>query len=199
MLRTIRLSVARLYWRLSRWTLRSEPAPTGAGILIGAPHTSNWDFVLMLAIAWRLGLDVRWLGKHTLFAGWRGPVMRALGGIPVDRRDPSRVVADVLERVRRGEVFHLVVTPEGTRSGSGWKSGFYRIARSADLPVTLGYVDRTTMTTGLGPTLRLTGDVKSDMDDIRAFYADKAGVRPDRRTEPRLRTEDDASQLDDAS
>ncbi|AEG45479.1 1-acyl-sn-glycerol-3-phosphate acyltransferase [Isoptericola variabilis] len=193
MLKSLRRVIAGLYWRLSRWTLRSEPAPREAGILVGAPHTSNWDFVLMLAIAWRLGLDVRWLGKHTLFRGWRGPVMRALGGIPVDRRDPSRVVADVLERVRRGEVFHLVVTPEGTRSGSGWKSGFYRIAREADLPVTLGYVDRTTMTTGLGPTIRLTGDVRADMDRIRAFYADKAGVNPELRTEPRLRSEDDGT------
>ncbi|MFC7877565.1 1-acyl-sn-glycerol-3-phosphate acyltransferase [Isoptericola sp. NPDC057391] len=190
MLSTLRRALAGTYWRLSRWTLRSEPTPARAGVLVGAPHTSNWDFVLMLAIAWRLGLDVRWLGKHTLFAGWRGPLMRALGGIPVDRRDPSRVVDDVLAHVRAGEVFHLVVTPEGTRSGAGWKSGFYRIARAADLPVTLGYVDRTTMTTGLGPTLRLTGDVRADMDVIRAFYADKAGLRPALRTEPRLADED---------
>ncbi len=191
MSRTLRRAVARLFWRLSRWRLRTEPAPQEAGILIGAPHTSNWDFVLMLAIAWDQGMDVRWLGKHTLFRGWRAPVMRALGGFPVDRRDPSGVVADVVERARRGEVFHLVVTPEGTRSGSGWKSGFYRIAREADLPVTLGYVDRTTMTTGLGPTLRLTGGVRADMDAIRAFYADKAGVNPALRTEPRLRSEGD--------
>jgi 1-acyl-sn-glycerol-3-phosphate acyltransferase len=178
-----------LFWRVSRWRLRSEPAPSEAGILIGAPHTSNWDFVFMLAISWRLGLDVRWLGKHTLFTGWKGPIMRSWGGIPVDRRDPSSVVTEVLEHVRAGEVFHLVVTPEGTRSGDGWKSGFYRIAREADLPVTLGYVDRTTMTTGLGPTFRLTGDVRADMDRIRAFYADKAGARPELRTEPRLRSE----------
>ncbi|MFC8597831.1 1-acyl-sn-glycerol-3-phosphate acyltransferase [Isoptericola sp. NPDC057191] len=190
MLRTLRRALAGIYWRLSRWTLRSEPVPARAGVLVGAPHTSNWDFVLMLAIAWRLGLDVRWLGKHTLFAGWRGPLMRALGGIPVDRRDPSRVVEDVLSRVQAGKVFHLVVTPEGTRSGDGWKSGFYRIARAADLPVTLGYVDRTTMTTGLGPTIHLTGDVRADMDVVRAFYADKAGVRPALRTEPRLADED---------
>jgi 1-acyl-sn-glycerol-3-phosphate acyltransferase len=190
MSRTPRRAVARLYWRLSRWTLRTEPAPQESGILVGAPHTSNWDFVLMLVIAWELGIDVRWLGKHTLFRGWRGPVMRALGGIPVDRRDPGGVVADVVERVGRGEVFHLVVTPEGTRSGSGWKSGFYRIAREASLPVTLGYVDRTTMTTGLGPTLRLTGDVRADMDAIRTFYADKAGVNPALRTEPRLHSEE---------
>ncbi|WP_418275709.1 1-acyl-sn-glycerol-3-phosphate acyltransferase [Isoptericola jiangsuensis] len=190
MLSSLRRGVASAFWRLSRWRLHSEPAPPHAGILIGAPHTSNWDFVLMLAISWRLGLDVRWLGKHSLFAGWKGPLMRALGGIPVDRRDPSGVVAEVLEHVRAGEVFHLVVTPEGTRSGDGWKSGFYRIAREADLPVTLGYVDRTTMTTGLGPTIRLTGDVGGDMDRIREFYADKAGYRPELRTEPRLRSEE---------
>ncbi|CAM3426450.1 1-acyl-sn-glycerol-3-phosphate acyltransferase [Isoptericola cucumis] len=193
MLRNLRRTLARAYWRLSRWTLRVEAVPRQASILVGAPHTSNWDFLIMLAIAWRLGIDVRWLGKHTLFAGWRGPLMRALGGIPVDRRDPSSVVDDVLARVSRGEVFHLVVTPEGTRSGDGWKSGFYRIARAADLPVTLGYVDRTTMTTGLGPTLRLTGDVRADMDEIRAFYADKSGLRPELRTEPRLRDEDTAA------
>jgi 1-acyl-sn-glycerol-3-phosphate acyltransferase len=189
---TLRRTAARLYWRLSRWTLRTEEVPRQAGVIVGAPHTSNWDFVIMLAAAWRLDLNVRWLGKHTLFAGWRGPIMRALGGIPVDRRDPRGVVDDVLARIRGGDVFHLVVTPEGTRSGQGWRSGFYRIARGADLPVTLGYADRTTMTAGLGPTIRLTGDVRTDMDAVRAFYADKAGVRPALRTEPRLRGEDDA-------
>jgi 1-acyl-sn-glycerol-3-phosphate acyltransferase len=101
------------------------------------------------------------------------------------------VVGDVVARIRAGEVFGLVVTPEGTRgTGAYWKSGFYRIAREAQLPVTLGYVDRTTMTTGLGPTIQLTGDVRTDMDVIRAFYADKSGLRPELRTVPRLREED---------
>ncbi|WP_251450044.1 1-acyl-sn-glycerol-3-phosphate acyltransferase [Microbacterium sp. Marseille-Q6648] len=188
----IRSLVARVFWALSRWRLATTPAPTRPTVLIGAPHTSNWDFVLMLAIAWRLRIDVRWLGKESLFRSWRGPIMRALGGIPVDRRNPQRVVADVVGRIRAGEVFGLVVTPEGTR-GTGedsfWKSGFYRIARDTGMPVTLGYVDRTTMTTGLGITLELTGDVAADMDRVRAFYADKAGLRPHLRTEPRLRDE----------
>lgn len=188
--RMLRRILARLYWTFSRWTLRSEPAPTRPTVLIGAPHTSNWDFVLMLAIAWRLGIPVRWLGKASLFAGWRGPIMRALGGIPVQRDDAARVVDEVVERVHAGEVFGLVVTPDGTRGGNEyWKSGFYRIARATGMPVTLGYVDRTTMTTGLGPTIELTGDVAGDMDRIRAFYADKAGLRPERRTEPRLQNE----------
>lgn len=186
----IRRTLARAYWALSRWRLRTQPAPTRPTILIGAPHTSNWDFVLMLAISWRLGIPIRWLGKESLFAGWRGPIMRGLGGIAVDRSDAGRVVADVVAQVHAGEVFGLVVTPDGTRGGNThWKSGFYRIARETGMPVTLGYVDRTTMTTGLGPTVDLTGDVAGDMDRIRAFYADKAGLRPHLRTEPRLRDE----------
>lgn len=189
----IRRTVARLYWTCSRWTLRTEPAPHRPTLLIGAPHTSNWDFVLMLAIAWRLEIPIRWLGKDSLFRGWRGPIMRRLGGIPVDRADAARVVTEVVERVRGGEVFGLVVTPDGTRGGNThWKSGFYRIARETGMPVTLGYVDRTTITSGLGPTIELTGDVAADMDRIRAFYADKAGLRPHLRTEPRLRDESGA-------
>ncbi|MGN6274142.1 MAG: 1-acyl-sn-glycerol-3-phosphate acyltransferase [Protaetiibacter sp.] len=190
----MRRFIARIFWTFSRWKLISEPAPTRPTLLIGAPHTSNWDFVLMLAIAWRLGVDFRWLGKKSLFAGWRGPIMRALGGIPVDRQDASRVVDEIVARIRAGEVFSLVVTPDGTRGGNTrWKSGFYRIARETGMPVTLGYVDRTTMTTGLGPTLSLTGDIPADMDRIRAFYADKAGFRPERRVEPRLSAEDDVA------
>lgn len=144
----------------------------------------------MLGIAWHYGIDIRWLGKNSLFSGWRGPIMRRLGGIPVDRDDPSRVVAEVVERIRAGEVFGLVVTPDGTRGRHEfWKSGFFRIARETGMPVTLGFVDRTTMTTGLGPTFELTGDIAADMDRIRSFYADKAGLRPELRVEPRLRDE----------
>lgn len=186
----LRRLLSRVFWACSRWSLSSEPAPTRPTVLVGAPHTSNWDFVFMLAIAWRLGIDVRWLGKKSLFAGWRGPIMRKLGGIPVDRANPSGVVDDVVARIRSGETFALVVTPDGTRGAHEyWKSGFYRIAQETGMPVTLGYVDRTTMTTGLGPTVALTGDVPADMDVIRAFYADKSGVRPEQRVVPRLREE----------
>jgi len=183
-------ALAAVYWRISRWTPVVDRFPDHPGILIGAPHTSNWDFVHMLGLAWGNDAPIRWLGKHSLFKGWRGPLMRRLGGIPVDRENPFRVVDEVLAEVAAGRVFHLVVTPDGTRSAKGpWKSGFYRIAREADLPVTLCFVDRTTMTTGLGPTFRLTGDVAADMDVIRAFYADKAGHDPSKRREPRLANE----------
>src|SRR5699024_4191787 len=128
--------------------------------------------------------------KHSLFASWRGPLMRALGGIPVDRSAPSRVVAEVVARAHAGEVFGLVVTPDGTRGPhTHWKSGFHRIARTTGMPVALGYVDRATMTTGLGPTLDLSDDLGADMDRLRAFYADKSGYRPSQPVEPRLREE----------
>ncbi len=187
----LRRLVARIFWTFSRWTLKTAPAPVRPSILIGAPHTSNWDFVLMLGIAWKLGLDFRWLGKKSLFTGWRGPIMRGLGGIPVDRTNPAGVVDEVVARIKAGENFCLVVTPDGTRGGNtGWKSGFYRIARETGMPVVLGYVDRTTMTTGLGETVELTGDVRADMDRIRAFYADKSGFHPSKRVEPRLSNEE---------
>ncbi|HCG55882.1 MULTISPECIES: 1-acyl-sn-glycerol-3-phosphate acyltransferase [Brevibacterium] len=186
----LRRLAARAFWTFSRWKLVTQPAPDRPTVLIGAPHTSNWDFVVMLAIAWSQRIEVHWLGKKSLFTGWRGPIMRGLGGIPVDRADPKRVVAEMIDRVHSGDVFGLVVTPDGTRKGhTHWKSGFYRIAQQTGMPVTLGFVDRTTLTTGLGPTIEVTGNVTADMDRIRSFYADKSGIRPENRVEPRLREE----------
>lgn len=197
----IRRALARTYWRVSRWRHVSTVRPeSGAGVLVGAPHTSNWDFILMLGIAWDLGLSVRYLGKDSLFKGPFGGVMRALGGIPVDRENPAGLVEGLVARAEAGERFYLVVTPEGTRAaGKYWKSGFLRIARGANLPITLGYVDRDTMTTGLGLTFVPSGDVGHDMDIVRGFYADKSGLHPDKRTEPRLREEDAGDRDEDAA
>lgn len=186
----IRRALAGLFWRFSRWTFVSEPAPTHPTVFVAAPHTSNWDFVLMLAVAWRLKLRIKWLGKNGLFRGWRGPVMRALGGISVDRANPQGLVDSIADMVRSGQVFALVVTPEGTRgAGEYWKSGFYRIARATGLTVTLAYNDTRTNTAGLGPTFALTGNVAADMDRMRAFFDGMRGVNPELGTPPRLRDE----------
>lgn len=187
----IRHAIARVFWGLSRWRMSSYRVPEGgAGILIGAPHTSNWDFVLMLAMSWRLRLPVKFLVKNDVYRWPLRHIVRALGGLPVDRKHPVGIAEGLIARARAGERFYLVITPEGTRRKvEYWKSGFYRIAREADLPVTLGFVDRATMTAGLGPTIELSGDVRADMDRVRAFYADKTGFDPQRRSEPRLREE----------
>jgi 1-acyl-sn-glycerol-3-phosphate acyltransferase len=188
-----RRGVAKLGWKMSKWEHKSivVPEPGKPGILIGAPHTSNWDFILMLGIAWDLGVKVRFLGKDSLFKFPLGILMRALGGIPVNRKRPYGLVEDLIKQAEGNDAFLLVITPEGTRSaGKYWKSGFYRIAQQTGLPVTLGYVDKTTMTAGLGMTFEVTGDVHKDMDIVREFYKDKAGYKPELRTEPRLREED---------
>ena len=186
----LRSAFAWLFWKLGPYTLeRESPAHEGPRILLGAPHTANFDFLLMLAIAWDARLPIRWLGKQELFVTWRGPLMRALGGIPVNRKNPAGLVDAVVAQAKSTPDFALVITPEGTRSGNGWKSGFVRIAHAANLPVTLGWVDGPSKRAGLGPTITLTDDLAADMDRIRAFYADKRGVHPDKRTEPRLARE----------
>lgn len=187
----VRPLLARLFWATSRYRLKSEPPPaTGSAVLIGAPHTSNWDFVIMLAISWAHGFSPKWLGKHTLFKAPFGGLMKALGGIPVNRENPGRLVADLVAMAKSGKRFFLVVTPEGTRQRKTyWKSGFYRIAQEAGLPVVLGYVDSATRTAGLGQMITLTGDVDKDMDKVREFYADKHGIHPEDFTPPRLREE----------
>ena len=124
------------------WTSLLVPLPGPQGIVVVYPHTSNWDFIIGVLYKIGVSLRVRWVGKHTLF---RWPLRRLflrLGGVPIRRNQRSGFVDAVLAEFARGEPMWLAVTPEGTRSRtSSWKSGFYRIALAADLPVGLGYID----------------------------------------------------------
>jgi 1-acyl-sn-glycerol-3-phosphate acyltransferase len=179
------LSIAR--YRL----VNSPPGDVPVCVLVAAPHTSNWDFFLMLAMAWESGLTPRWLGKREMFAGPMRPIFRALGGVPVDRENPGSLVADVAAHAGAATALAVVVPAEGTRAkGEYWKSGFHRIAREAKVPIVLSYLDGPTRTGGFGPTIHPSGDVKADMDLIRAFYEDKGGVKPENKTTPRLRDEE---------
>ena len=174
--------------RAAGWTAVGE-VPR-AGVLVGAPHTSNWDFVMMLLVMWRGGVTPRVLIKQELFRGPLGWLLHRLGGIPLDRSNPGSVVRELVREARSGQPFLLVLAAEGTRTkGEYWKSGFWRIARSANLPVALAFIDGPSRTTGFGPTFRATPDVVADMDRVREFYRDKRGIHPERRTEPRLREE----------
>lgn len=188
--RKIKKSLAKIIWLISGYKHVKPAKPfTGARIFIGAPHTSNWDFLLMLAVAWDLDIKMNWLGKKEMFPKFAARFLKKLGGIPVDRKNPGGLVRQIIKMANANPDFMLVITPEGTRTGNGWKSGFYRIARAAKLPVTLGFIDKPSRTAGLGITVELTGNVQADMDKIREFYKDKSGFRPQHRTEPRLREE----------
>jgi 1-acyl-sn-glycerol-3-phosphate acyltransferase len=184
----IRKNLARGVLRVTRWKLVGSVPPKG--ILVGAPHTSNWDFVAMILIAWSSGVQPQVLIKESFFKGPMGPLLRKLGGIPLDRANPGGTIRALLEEAGEHDSFLLCIAAEGTRSkGEFWKSGFLRIAEQTGLPVTLGYVDGPTRSLGMGPTFTPSGDFKADMDIVREYYADKQGIRPQNRTEPRLREE----------
>ena len=185
---TLRARFAAFVLRITGWTAVGEVPRTG--ILVGAPHTSNWDFVMMLLIMWRGGVSPRVLIKQEIFRGPLRWLLPRLGGIPLDRSNPGAVIRQLVAEARTGEPFLLILAAEGTRSkGEYWKSGFWRIARSTGLPISLAFVDGPTKTSGFGPTFKPTTDVVADMDLVREFYADKRGIHPERRTEPRLREE----------
>lgn len=160
-------------------------------MLIAAPHTSNWDFPITMAMAGALGIDIRWLGKSQMFTKFSAPIFTALGGIPVERSASNGLVGDLAAEFSRHERLILVVPAEGTRTKvEYWKSGFYQIATQAEVPIVCAYVDRATRSGGFGLRLVPSGDVRADMDKIRDFYSDKTGLKPDRFATPRLREED---------
>ncbi|MCW2789866.1 MAG: acyl-phosphate glycerol 3-phosphate acyltransferase [Aeromicrobium sp.] len=184
----IRQRLARAIVRAKGFEMVGEVPPTG--ILVGAPHTSNWDFVTMLLVMWHDGAHPRVLVKKQLFKGPLGWLLKAFGGVPLDRDNASTVVGDLAREARSGEPFRLILAAEGTRSrGDYWKSGFLRLSRDTGLPITLAFYDPPTKTMGFGPTFLASGDLSADMDIVRAFYADKHGIKPANATPPRLREE----------
>lgn len=189
----MRLALARAWLFLMRWTIvQQEPVPDRC-VVIAAPHTSNWDFPVTMAMAEVKGVPIRWLGKAQMFNKVLGPLFRAMGGISVERSSPQGLVGDLADEFSRHDALALVVPAEGTREAvEYWKSGFYRIAQQAGVPIVCAFVDRSTRSGGFGPVITPSGDVRADMDLIRAFYADKAGLKPGRFNVPRLHEEDAA-------
>ena len=146
----------------------------------------------MMAAGMALGIWPHWVGKHTLFTPPFGVLARALRGIPVDRRGPSNMVGQLARQFAQRERMVLVMPPEGTRGRAPyWKSGFYRVSLAAGVPVVLSYVDFTTKTAAIGPLFVPSGDVRADMDVVRAFYAGIQGKHPERQGPIRLEAEDD--------
>lgn len=169
----------RFVMRLLRWTPEGTPPAIPKYVVIIAPHTSNWDFFWLLAMRWYFRLPIGFLAKHTLFRGPFGWIMRALGGVPVDRAHPGDLLDRVTAEFRAHDRFAIGLAPEGTRHrAEHWKSGFLRMARAAGVPVVLGYLDYPRRRGGFGPVLEPSDDPKADMDVIRAFYADKGGKFP---------------------
>lgn len=159
-------------------------------IILGAPHTSNWDFIVFLAALHHFRIEVRYLGKHTLFRWPFGHFFRATGGIPVDRSRAAGIVEQVADVFDEATHMILVIAPEGTRKPARrWKSGFLKIAEMADVPIVLAGIDYPTRTVTLGEAIDFAGDSKGFMDAARDFYSDKRGLHPEMETPVALREE----------
>lgn len=166
-------------WLLG-WKAEGRVPDADKWVCIVAPHTSNWDFFHGLLISWVLGIKGNWLGKDSIFRGPVGPLLRALGGIPVDRSRHHGLVEQAVEAFRIQPRMFLVLAPEGTRRRTEyWKSGFYRVAVESGVPLALGYLDYKRRAGGLGPVLTLTGDAEADLARMREFYAGITARHPE--------------------
>lgn len=185
----LRRSFARLVLKLSGWKTVGDVPPTA--VLVGAPHTSNWDWVITQLLAWDNSIKIRLLVKDSFFKGPVGIFMQAFGSVKLDRANPAGTIKQLLADQKDDEHFLLGMAAEGTRSkGEYWKSGFYRIAQQTGLPITLAFLDAPSKTVGWGPTFMPSGDVKADMEMLREFFKDKRGFNPDQATPPRLKEEE---------
>ncbi len=163
------------------WSVEMSQPRCRKYVLVGAWHTSNWDFILGLLAMFAIGFRFRWMGKDTLFRPPFGGVMRALGGISIDRSTRHNTIEQMAAEFRDRDELVLLITPEGTRSYRDcWKSGFYYIAREAGVPIYLGYVDYANSRLGIGPGFVPGDDVEEDLQRIRDFYADKRGKFPEK-------------------
>jgi len=169
------------------WKFYFKPLPGPHGIAVVYPHTSNCDFFVGLLAKWGVGLQFRWLAKDSLFRGPTGALLRYWGGVAVDRSAPQGAIMRLAQTMRASKWFWLAITPEGTRGYRPyWKSGFYRIALAAQVPVLLVAIDYGRKAIDVTHTLTLTGDEAADMAAIARYYEDVRALYPDKAAPIRL-------------
>ena len=169
--------------KLAGWEFEGPVPSQKKYVLLAVPHTSNWD-----------GVELSWMVKDSMARGPMRPLMRQLNAVPIDRSRANNVVQAMADEFARRDRFVLAIPPEGTRSRvEYWKSGFYNIARAANVPVATGYLDFARRRAGIGDPIDLTGNVAADMDRIRAFYLEKkpAPHAPEKFGPMRLKAEED--------
>ncbi|PIE90485.1 MAG: acyltransferase [Acidobacteria bacterium] len=173
-------SLGKLILLVLGWRLVGRIPNIKKCVLVLAPHTSNWDFVIALATYFKLGLHTHWFGKHTLFKGLFGRFLRYIGGIPVARHTQHGFVQQLVDQFNKRDKMMLAVTPEGTRKKTKeWKKGFYYIASGANVPIFLVSFDYHKKELRFGPTVMPNGNYEEQSAEIRQFYADKTPKKKD--------------------
>lgn len=166
--------------RLCGWSLVGEFPDVAKAVLIAAPHSSWWDGVWGLMLKAGIGAEVHFMGKQELFRGPLGSVLRQLGGMPIDRSAAKGMVEQMVEQFEQREKFWLGIAPEGTRkSVARWKSGFWRIAHDAGVPIVTAWFNYPDKTIGIGPLFHTTDDIEADLQRLREFYAPFKGKHRD--------------------
>lgn len=167
--------------RVGGWTTVGGVPEEPKAVFIAAPHTSNWDGLWALVYRVAFDIDVKFFAKHSLFWFPLGNILRALGGIDLDRGKAGTAVNEAIRMFETEEQFYFGLAPEGTRKRTeGWKTGFYRIAIGARVPVYLGLLDYGRRRIGIGRKMELTGDMDADMAVIRDYYKDIDGRWPEK-------------------
>lgn len=173
--------LGRLLMTLAGWRFEGAFPDLPKFVIIVAPHTSNWDFVVGMRAVFALGLRASIIAKHTLFRGPFGAWLRYMGGIPVDRAASHGVVDETVGAFRARERFLLAVTPSGTRRlGAPWKMGFYHVALGAGVPIVPVAFDYAARTIRIGSALAPSGDLARDLEPLRRFYTGIQGGRGER-------------------
>lgn len=164
--------VARGILRLGGWRMVGAFPDVPKAVLIGAPHSSNWDGLWGFAVKVALGLDVRIFAKHQLFWWPLGPILRRLGVIKVNRGAAHGLVTQISRRFEQEDQLWIGIAPEGTRRKvDHWKPGFWKIAKAANVPVIPAYFHYPEKIIGIGDVFILSDDMDADIDRIRAWYA----------------------------
>ena len=175
------------------WKLVGEIPHVTKAVFVAAPHTSNWDGLWFIVYKFAIDVKVRFLGKHTLFWWPLGSFLSAIGCMPVDRSTSTGVVPQLVEAFARADHLFLALAPEGTRKWTPhWKTGFYRIAQSADVPIYLAFIDYRRRRIGIGPALPPGRSQQEDVAFLQNFYAQFTGRRPELQGPVRFPAEDDA-------
>jgi 1-acyl-sn-glycerol-3-phosphate acyltransferase len=196
----IKRAIGRAWLSAFGWRVEGSAPDVPQAVLLAAPHTSNWDLPFTLACAWVLGLDFRFVAKHTLFEGPAGGLLRAMGGIAVDRRSRENAVDRMAGLFAQHDKLILAVAAEGTRgSAKRWKTGFYWIARAAKVPIVMGFLDYGRKVGGMGDLFWPSGDPESDLHKIRNFYGPIKGKYPKKQGAIVFRAEGGASAAPDDS
>lgn len=168
----IRRWLGRSALRLMGWRMVGALPDVPKCVVIAAPHTTNWDFIRGICLVFALSIDAKWIGKQELFRGPVGPVFRWLGGIPVNRQSPQGAVEDAVEAFRRRERLFLAIAPEGTRRRvERWKTGFYRIAEGAGVPIVLGFFDNERRRLGFAGVVEPAGEMATAVAALESRYA----------------------------